>query len=172
MFGKFVGIWVDESGFNATITGDDGVVKVEYTDVNRGPFYGEEGEFGTAGIPFLKVTFTDANEVLQGTLVGDADKKINWSNGTVWSRVSESPEPFGETYRKMRQQIMERIRGIDANVLISVVSQHSALMPPQFFSDWPDTFNRDTWYKTWGKAEGPGVLRIAAEPDVERETGE
>lgn len=63
---------------------------------------------------------------------------------------------FGELYEKLRAELMERLNGVDANVLIQVVSQGAGAIPavpPQFFSDWPDTYNRETWYKTWAKAE-------------------
>lgn len=51
---------------------------------------------------------------------------------------------------------MERLNGVDANILISVVAHPSdalgdavSAMPPA----WEDSYNRSGWYKTWGKGD-------------------
>jgi hypothetical protein len=63
---------------------------------------------------------------------------------------------FRKSYVKLRKQLMKRLKGLDANILVSVVRQGEGRirgLPADFFSDWPDTYNRDSWYKTWAKAE-------------------
>jgi hypothetical protein len=87
MFGRFVGTWIDPSGFRATITGNDGTVQVQYSNVNRGPFSGVEVDPGNAPA-FITVRFTDVNESIQGTLQ-DAGHII-WNNGTVWTKQNLS----------------------------------------------------------------------------------
>lgn len=75
-------------------------------------------------------------------------------------RRLDLPE-FNAIYQQLRERLMEQLRDVDANILITVVSQHGGRVPrvpPQFFSDWPDTYNRGTWYKTWAKAELPEAL--------------
>lgn len=57
---------------------------------------------------------------------------------------------------QLRKQLMKRLKGLDANILVSVVRQGERgvkSFPVDFYSDWPDTYNRDSWYKTWAKAE-------------------
>lgn len=74
-------------------------------------------------------------------------------------REGHDESEFGTLYQDLRDKLMERIEGIDGDILISVVSQrpgHAPDTPRQYFSDWPDTYNRDTWYKTWAKGEFAG----------------
>ena len=62
---------------------------------------------------------------------------------------------FGKSYANMRSALMKQLKGVDANILVSVVKQGEGRLADtaDFFSDWPDSYNRGTWYKTWGKAE-------------------
>ena len=64
---------------------------------------------------------------------------------------------------------MKRLEGVDANILISVVTQGDQGIadraPADFFSDWPDNYNRDHWYKTWGKAEFAASLPVTDRPE-------
>ena len=67
---------------------------------------------------------------------------------------------FGPLYERLRAGLMERLGEVDSQVLVSIVSQHPdgiARKRPEFFSDWPDSYNRNTWYKTWAKAENLGM---------------
>ena len=86
--GRFTGDWVDQRGFTATITGNDGTVRVQYTNVNRGPFTGAEVDPGISPA-FIKVDFTDVPESPTGTL-HNLGQKIAWTNGTVWTIASGS----------------------------------------------------------------------------------
>jgi len=58
-----------------------------------------------------------------------------------------------KAYKAMRKDLMKTLQGVDTNILISVVQQPQRPGDADFFSDWPDTYNRDSWYKTWAKAE-------------------
>lgn len=76
---------------------------------------------------------------------------------------------LGKSYSKMRGELMKRLEGVDANILISVVTQDgqgiAGRASPDFFSDWPDNYNRDHWYKTWGKAELADSLPAIDRPE-------
>jgi hypothetical protein len=56
------------------------------------------------------------------------------------------------SYQTLRKDLMKRLKGVDATILVQVV-QLGKTPGTDFFSDWGDSYNRDTWYKTWGKAE-------------------
>ena len=85
MFGKFVGTWVDQGGFHASITGDNGTVQVKFTDVVSGPFLGQELEGA------IRVQFSNTGEPIRGVLQ-PSGQTIIWDNGTVWTK-QESPLP-------------------------------------------------------------------------------
>jgi hypothetical protein len=83
---------------------------------------------------------------------------------------------FGPVYEQLREGLMKRIGNVDSQVLISVASLDPARLSgkivgrqKQFFSDWPDTYNRDTWYKTWAKAEN--FASLPPEAIVSRKIG-
>lgn len=66
--------------------------------------------------------------------------------------------PLGKASIKMRKQLMAQLKGVDANILISIVRQGERQVSglAQRLSDdgdWSDTYNRNTWYKTWGKSD-------------------
>jgi len=74
-------------------------------------------------------------------------------------------EHFGRAYAKLREQLMHRLGDVDAQILVSIVSLRPGKAPrggaKDFFSDWPDSYNRDSWYKTWGK--GGGIAEVPSE---------
>src|SRR5260370_17679337 len=86
MFGKFVGTWVDQGGFHASITGDNGTVQVKFTDVVSGPFLGQELEGA------IRVQFSETGEPMRGVLQASG-QKIIWDNGTVWTKQEEPALP-------------------------------------------------------------------------------
>ncbi|BBY66860.1 hypothetical protein [Mycolicibacterium helvum] len=61
-------------------------------------------------------------------------------------------EDLGPAYRQLREQLMKRLAGTDAAILINVVHEHQPDAAERLVSDWPDSFNRNSWYKTWGDA--------------------
>ena len=83
----FFGRWIDQGGNHATITGADGKVFVQYTDVSRGPFSGDERHPANAAAN-ITVNFSDVNVTITGELQ-DAGQSIRWANGSVWQRIPE-----------------------------------------------------------------------------------
>lgn len=63
-----------------------------------------------------------------------------------------SAKTSGKAYQGLRKDLMKRLKGVDATILVQVIKLGKG-GGTDFFSDWPDTYNRDTWYKTWAKAE-------------------
>lgn len=90
MASQFAGLWQDPNGFHATIDGENGTVTVQFTDVPSRPtvFNGTETD-APAGIAasFIDVDFSDAGQVIRGTLQNNG-QSIVWSNNTTWTRVA------------------------------------------------------------------------------------
>jgi hypothetical protein len=99
MFGNFNGTWLDQGGVHATIAGDHGTVQVKYTDVQRGPFSGQESEGA------ISVQFSDANQTIRGVLQ-DAGQKIAWANGTVWTKQETSAEQLTSILRQSGVEVV------------------------------------------------------------------
>jgi hypothetical protein len=70
---------------------------------------------------------------------------------------SRESHDLGPAYMRLREGLMERLGDVNTQTLISVVSLRPGEAPRlpdrEVFDEWPDSFSRDTWYKTWAKSE-------------------
>jgi hypothetical protein len=72
-------------------------------------------------------------------------------------RSSEPTHDLGPVYMRLREGLMERLGDVDTQTLISVISLRPGEAPRlpdrDVFEEWPDSFSRDHWYKTWAKSQ-------------------
>lgn len=84
----FDGNWKDLEDKEITITSSGDLLTVRYAG-GRGPFSGFTVNIGT---PVIYVNFTDHSPFtgvlsVASKVVPEAQSKIYWSNGTVWTRM-------------------------------------------------------------------------------------
>jgi len=77
---EFTGSWVDQNGDTITITEKNNELSAKYSN-GRGPFAGYEVDLAA---PTVTINFTD-DKPFTGVLA--SDKKIYWSNTTIWKKA-------------------------------------------------------------------------------------